>query len=106
MKSIEEREEEGIRLTTRDPEIAERLIIERRRERLRERIAACPGHVAVTESEPRCFSHSVAKPPFTAENPAAHGAVWYVEQCLCGAVRDVLLNQRHFEFSPWRAPEA
>ena len=106
MRSIEEREEDGIRLTTRDPAVAERLIIERRRERLRERIAACPGHVAVTESEPRSFSHSVARPPFTHENPAAHGNIWFVETCRCGAIRDVLQNQRHTEVSPWRAPEA
>lgn len=53
----------------------------------------------------RCFDGPVAVPPYTDENPAAHGNVCVTEECeRCGAQRDVNINQRHVEYSTWGQP--
>jgi hypothetical protein len=52
---------------------------------------------------PDCgFTGSVAVPPYTAENRAAHGCVVTTEVCrVCGAERRVNVNQLHEEYGPW-----
>jgi hypothetical protein len=38
-------------------------------------------------------------------NEAAHGGVRFEQKCLvCGAVREVLYNNRHEEYSLWHLP--
>jgi hypothetical protein len=45
-------------------------------------------HTLTTYTGNKCYRHPVAKPPYTEENPAAHGGVTYVQICaLCGAQR-------------------
>lgn len=59
-------------------------------------------HKNTHSGEAWCFTGSVAVYPYTDENPAAHGNVGVTETCTeCGAERDVLVNGRHVEYSPW-----
>lgn len=44
---------------------------------------------------------SVAVPPYTSENRAAHGCITYDEICACGARRATLQNQTHYEYGTW-----
>jgi hypothetical protein len=60
------------------------------------------SHTQTTTSEPRGYVGSVACPPYTHENRAAHGAVCIRETCTdCGATRQFNSNGRHREYSPW-----
>lgn len=48
------------------------------------------------------YAGGVAVHPYTEENPAAHGGVCDVHECLaCGARRRRNVNGRHSEVSPW-----
>lgn len=48
------------------------------------------------------FAGPVAQPPYTDENPAAHGNIGVTEECrTCGSRRAVLINGRHAEVGPW-----
>lgn len=63
------------------------------------------GHPTTRQVTPdRCYSHPVARPPKTFENPAAHGGIAYLEECTgCGSQRAVNQNGRHLEYGPWVA---
>lgn len=55
----------------------------------------------------RGFFDSVAVPPYTEENPAAHGGITYRVACVaCGAERAVNVNGNHAEYSPWSPSKA
>lgn len=57
--------------------------------------------------EPRGFFGSVAEPPYTEENKAAHGGYTATETCLdCGAERSVNCNQRFVEVGTWGPTKA
>lgn len=56
-------------------------------------------HRVKYESEPLPFFGPVNP---TRPNPAAHGGVRYVQTCGCGATREVLYNQAHYEYGPWQ----
>lgn len=59
-------------------------------------------HPRTSDSLPRGFGGSVAHPPYTEENPAAHGCITYVECCdLCDAKRSVNANGMHREIGTW-----
>lgn len=52
------------------------------------------------------YSSSVAVPPYSEENRAAHGNITETQECeLCGAQRQVNINQQHVESSPWLSRE-
>lgn len=65
-------------------------------------MAAACKHTRTTAGQTLGYSWSVAVPPYTAENRAAHGGITFTEECDdCGARRKVNQNQRHVEVSPW-----
>jgi len=70
----------------------------------RARVAGCSGHVVISEGQDYGFTAPVAVAPYTEENPAAHGNISRTQTCRCGAERQILINGRHHEVSPWRAP--
>lgn len=60
-------------------------------------------HTSTTRGRDRCFNLPVAVPPYTDENPAAHGNITYTETCaICRAQREVAANNGVREFGPWR----
>jgi hypothetical protein len=60
------------------------------------------ANVDEVKGSTRCFMHGVAVHPFTDENRAAHGNICITEACQdCGAERQTLINNRHYEYSPW-----
>lgn len=76
--------------------------LERQRRALQERVAACSGHAAASESEPRCYTGPVSESrPGSEYNRAAHGNIEITETCRCGAQRHTLVNGRHKEHSGW-----
>lgn len=53
------------------------------------------------------FSGSVAHPPYTEENPSAHGCISYQEECVaCGARRWLNVNGCHIEYGTWGETES
>lgn len=56
-------------------------------------------HRAKHESGPLPFFGPVNP---TRPNRAAHGGVRFRQTCSCGATREVLHNQNHVEYGPWR----
>lgn len=77
--------------------------VRQQEEARRRRIATCSAHGPAQESKPTCYMGPVARPPYTDENPAAHGNIQVTETCRCGAERKVLINGPHMEYSPWSA---
>lgn len=60
-------------------------------------------HTTVKDGDERCFTGApVAVPPYTDENPAAHGSLQVTEECVaCGAQRKVAVNGGHREYGVW-----
>lgn len=65
------------------------------------------AHKHTKEGDPHGYSGSVASPPWTDENPRAHGNICYQELCLdCGAIRKVNVNNFEYEYSIWRMSDS
>ena len=59
-------------------------------------------HSKTTVIETSGFTGSVARYPYTDENPAAHGNITVIEECeQCGAQRAVNINQSFHEYGTW-----
>jgi hypothetical protein len=102
----------AIRAAIREAREAEEEAAQRRAENLRrrqalvaERVGRCLDHEVMTEGRDYSYMGSVAVEPYTQENQAAHGNICRVQTCRCGAERLILINGRHTETSPWRAPD-
>lgn len=64
-------------------------------------------HKHTRTGEAHGFTGSVARPPYTEQNPAAHGGVTFTETCLmCGARRQLNRNGMHEERGTWGPSEA
>ena len=59
-------------------------------------------HQHTTEGPAYAYTGSVARPPYTEENRAAHGNICVTETCsACGARRSVNVNGCHREYGTW-----
>ena len=66
-----------------------------------DRVHACPGHLAETETV-RGYTGPVSR----GENLAAHGGIEIRETCRCGAARSRLVNGLHTETGAWGVDES
>ena len=69
---------------------------------LQRQFAKCSHPEQREIGDPTCYTAPVAVYPYTDENPAAHGNICVLVECVaCGARRHELHNGRHAEVAPW-----